>query len=100
MDALPESNMELNHRFNGDAEHIHKADKGRSEQREKEVRPTQTLDVRYTRLWNFGTPPPTDPSAEIHSISPYHCFRCNLAVLMGGSFCLFPSWIAQWRPRT
>jgi hypothetical protein len=53
MDALPESNMELNHRFNGDAERIHKIDKDRTEQREREVRSTQALDVCCTRLWKL-----------------------------------------------
>lgn len=48
MDALPESNMELNHRFNGNSEHIHKTDKDYTEQREREVRPAQALDVRCT----------------------------------------------------
>jgi hypothetical protein len=48
MDALPESNMELNHRFNGNSEHIHKTDKDRAEQRDREFRPTQALDVRCT----------------------------------------------------
>ena len=95
MDALPENNMELNHRSNGNAAHIHKTDKDYTEQREREVRPTQALDVRCTGLCGrFETPPSTDSSAEIHFLPPYHCFRCNLAVLMGGSFCFFPSWIA------
>src|SRR5256885_1474164 len=48
MDPLPKSNMELNHRFNGDVEHIHKPDKDPIEQREREVRPTKGLDVRCT----------------------------------------------------
>jgi hypothetical protein len=75
MDALPESNMELNHRFNGDSEHIHKTDKDRTEQREKEVRPTQALDVRCTAYVEALKPgPSTDPFAEIHSLPPYHCF--------------------------
>jgi len=43
--------------------------------------------------------PLTDPSAAIHSLPPYHCFRCNLAVLVGGSFGLLPSWTVQWRSR-
>ena len=40
--------MELNHRFNGNSEHIHKTDKDYTEQREREVRPTKGLDVRCT----------------------------------------------------
>jgi hypothetical protein len=49
MNPLPESNMELNHRFNGNAGHNPKTEKDGTDQREREVRPTQGLEVRCTR---------------------------------------------------
>jgi hypothetical protein len=41
MDPLPESNMGLSRRFNGNDEHIHKTEKDPTEEREREVRPVQ-----------------------------------------------------------
>jgi len=68
--------------------------------REKCAPAKHSMYVTPPYLESSETPPSTDSSAEIHFLPPNHCFRCNLAVLMGGSVCLFPSWIAQWRPCT
>ena len=89
------TNMEVNHRFPNDGFPTRESEKNHTNQSEREVRSVQGLDVCYTRSVRVEIT--TDIAAEIHSIRRNHCFRCDIAVLVGSPFRLIPGWTAEWR---